>query len=1021
MRNIHGYTREEFEALKTRFHNMTYHKFIDPESCALYYGLWWKFAYTGGAPSKDMVFESLNIRSRIFTSEDFYQKAKQGGRKIRLKWIQLENTLYFKTLLLQGGIPLQYLKTNQAAIRKFLLKVIEQHPKNTIEIADSYEVIKDLPISTRNDVVYEAALNISNAIWENTDEGKEILNLLEQYEFQNLVHELRGHKEQVASKAKSSIKINAFWELTKSDLNNALIKLKFDLPVKLEKIPFVSMIGINLQDLMQYYNLFCDQDILSTYRKNINGDYINFLSPTKEILWNPEIQQLPEIYFLDASGEKYVIPLQVKRVPSESIPSLWVQMEENRWIMSEKNNHNGENAFVLTSSLNACPNNYFDLNIANKSMYFYEITESTTVLINGLESITFKLNSTSSFDWSINSNKPPWMSHPNMVVVTSLPSITFYSESRSIIPSAQISKKWRKKGSFVWKDLNGEIPEGIIQLQFGYNDEMEYDKVFNIGNFTLSFSSQNILNYRIRIDNNPIELTVIPKNPLITIKEDLYNSLNINYTNPDHLNSQLKGYLNSSNGLLSFDLILPIKGVFVLDKEYAVVPDNNVLLLNNIHGYRIICGENQTLKLYNEQIPDLVIHQNLKAGVIPLHNYNTIIQKLFLLADAMSATNVVALDIDKKTIKFKNFNTTLTYLSEDGYLNKQTDGRVLFQLCNISIDNIPPSNYILYAVPLNCELNHIIPIELERTEVGFCFPSDVIDQEFIVFDTRSEINCKILPTYVSIDQDNIIFPLDSGLLKQRKLNRIEKFSGLLSQEEFEGPEWLKLNRYIQICTQFNIPFSAFDNIRASTTSSDLAARLLFILILYSKSDEEFVQIFVKMEEDLGFRFQWCAFQSFEAAFNNVIEKYGSEIISSILQRAILVIERKFLMWERNSLNLPDGFHLRTEISKMRARLGPAVISELPEKYPYISWERKNIIDTSHIDIRKIDIMAFCPIAIGLIKLNIYTQELPKNTLMIDIWHMNNNIVRRNIMYCENLDPLWYDLALKHTLIKLTTH
>jgi len=1010
-KSLQKFDEKFFETIKKYFNEKTSLTNIDSRDCAIFYGLWWKFSYIEGKPSKYMVYNSLYSTMQGFSADDLYQKAKEGGKKLGWKWIQKENTLYFKTLLLQGGIPLKNLIKYGTAYRKFLSKVIEQRPVIVSDIADNYEVIKDLPISTRNEIVFEAALNISKAIWDDTEEGREILNLLEQNQQGDLVNTLKRIKIEIEKVPKSQIKIKTFWELNQKSSEKANIVLKSVLPDKINCESFAALIEIESLELSASYNFFCDETLLATYRKNIKGDFLKYSSTLTPIDWNPKNQHLPELYFADASGKKYSISSQLKMLPDPKIPSLWVQIEEKRWIMLSKNNHNGENAFVLTSESNHCTDKSLKLIIEDKIFYLFEIKESTTLPINENESIYFELNTTP-FDWFIKETRPSWIHKANMVVVTSLPKIYFFNDAGERISDNQISKKWRKKGEYIWHEYYGSIPMGIIELQFCIGGVTEYEKVFNIGDSTLKFFGSDILRPTICFNHNDLVLE-IGDNSLYNIS-NTGKSIEISFANTNQIPKYVKAYIKSKYGNLLFEILLPSKGIELVDKTDNVVFNNHFFLLNDINGYRIVCGENQTIKFYNERFPKLIIRQKLQPGLIPLKNYNAIIQRLFLLVDAMASSNVVIMEMQGKRVQFRAYNTTLSYLNEDGSLRQIEDERLLISLkkCSDIDAQIHDSNYLLYAVPLNCELENINPFELERDNNGICLPKDISEQEFIVFDTHKDINCKILPTYVTTNQANIVSPPVPDVLYQSKLVRVAEFYRQLSDDSVDGQEWQKLYRYIEICNQFNLPFSAFDIITAACSSSDICAKLFFFLICYTPSNEDFIRTCGKMEEELGFRFHWCSFESIQKNIIPIIDNYGNDVIGSILEKSSLIIDRKFLMFNNNNLKMPEGFHLNTSMNSMRQRLGESVINELPHWRPFISENRKTIIS---IDNKKLKIMARCPIAIALVKLNLYESELPNGGNTFDLWNLNNQEIRRNIIYCENLDVEWYDLAITYAI------
>ena len=173
---------------------------------------------------------------------------------------------------------------------------------------------------------------------------------------------------------------------------------------------------------------------------------------------------------------------------------------------------------------------------------------------------------------------------------------------------------------------------------------------------------------------------------------------------------------------------------------------------------------------------------------------------------------------------------------------------------------------------------------------------------------------------------------------------------------------------------------------------------------------------------MGFKFHWCSFNSFESAINWLYDTWGNIDIGPIFEKAVLYIERKYLIYDERDWK--STIHLNVELSNMRFLLKEAIINELPSTIPWLDEKRKAIIPIPN-EIPKLKIMARGPIAIGLTKCNIYSDDLPLNGNKSEIWNINNNEVRRNIMYCQQIcqqiDSKWYDLAIKYTINKLKQH
>jgi len=377
-----------------------------------------------------------------------------------------------------------------------------------------------------------------------------------------------------------------------------------------------------------------------------------------------------------------------------------------------------------------------------------------------------------------------------------------------------------------------------------------------------------------------------------------------------------------------------------------------------------------------------------------------------LLADSMSTNNVVIMQMGDKSYNFQLYNADISFSSTEGVINFNADNRL-----QVTGEKLMVEESTISAIPLNCEFNSIYTIVLEKNETGFSFPTSIEEEEFVVFDTNAESRFKILPTYVTSNPEKL--ESDSDRLYQNKLNRIENFALNLNEQLFSGADWCKLNRYIQLCIEHNLPFSAFDLIRASCSSTNLTAKLLYSLILNSGNKDEFSRTCIKMEEELGFKFHWCSFESIEDEISSIFELIGNDKLEFIIERVSLIMRPHYIQARHPEWNKQLDPIIPT-IDKMRRNLGESVINELPESCPKMSEERKAIIQLINPNVpSRLKIMFRVPITVALLKLDKYKNELPTTENIVDLWHLNNHMVRRNMMYCENLDPIWYDFAVSY--------
>ena len=147
-------TEREFQLLISEIKNSTRSR-LDPRDCALYYAEWWKRMYNGGTPSKETIFKSINngVWYSSLNAEDFYKLAKEGGYRMKYNWIHSTNTLYFRTLLLNGGLPLRHIKNNRTNYETFLSETLELQPNSVQDVFEAVHTHKYLPLSSQNEYI----------------------------------------------------------------------------------------------------------------------------------------------------------------------------------------------------------------------------------------------------------------------------------------------------------------------------------------------------------------------------------------------------------------------------------------------------------------------------------------------------------------------------------------------------------------------------------------------------------------------------------------------------------------------------------------------------------------------------------------------------------------------------------------------------------------------------------------------------------------------------------------------------
>ena len=252
---------EEYTQLKNHL-SKAFSSNFDPRDITLFYAEWWKNEYNGGTPSKSVVFNALNNLN--FSFDDFYRYAKRGAVLLGIKWIRRENTFYFRTLLLQGGLPVNHLLNNSGYYTSFLKKVLEINPSTINEFMYEEDIINLLPITSRNEAVYESCLQIVQAVWNGNEEYLAIFENKRSSttSFRNISDELKKHKEEIEKTIKRRAKFKALWILN-TKLN--YIKLEFNLPDIILMDEFTLL--INDTTLKNEYHLIVNDSIVCKFKR----------------------------------------------------------------------------------------------------------------------------------------------------------------------------------------------------------------------------------------------------------------------------------------------------------------------------------------------------------------------------------------------------------------------------------------------------------------------------------------------------------------------------------------------------------------------------------------------------------------------------------------------------------------------------------------------------------------------------------------------------------------------------------
>lgn len=1028
----HVLDKADYEALKAHLHNTPLNE-LDSRDVTLFYAGWWRHEYDGDAPSKERVFNDLGEHpAPKLNADNFYELAKRGTIRLGVPWISNKKTYYFRTLLLQGGIPLNHIiHSGYSQYTRFLKKLVERRPESILDFQHDNEVTGLLPKSSRNEGVYLSCLDVVEAIWSGEEKKYEkIFQTAGGGKGSTIAKELQKYKAEVEQRQKTGVRKRKQFKITwQLDTVNKLIQLIFtEFSRKVPKAEFSELLGIKEAELQNTYHLLAGEAYARFER---NGAYFRADEAPEPVSWDEEAVR-PNILFL-SDDEEHEYPLNASLTadyPKLEEPSLWTPGgDEHLWHLHKGKSCRKENAAVLAPvSWHTDQEPTGSLSIAGQDLHWYEFEGALTFSHAEEDSLTFQTDKPE-FDWFVTEDKPTWLYKANMPVVQGkLPSITVLdTEGEKKKPRQKQLRPYKSPIWKKWDKRNLEI--GCMEYKIEYNDSAETGLFFNLGELLLTTSSkspetgnirtfgQDELNFFLKPDEH-LEVQRQEGKTKVTLK-DLRKS-------PLRLKASIQRK-DQARGL-QIELNLPFKGVRILDNKGNVLdPENDTLLLSDFDakGYTIQTprvsrtAKNQpsySIQFRNTQNTQIKVRKQLASGSVPLQKYRELVEELFRISDSMGRDTAVEMVFyedhpeddrcDKRlaTYTVKNFNQTIDY--------EGTGSAFVVRPKN---PNAPRVGLSLVAIPLDCDPKEIEALPLHESEAqkgSYVLPEGTSERlvNFLVTTSDNEDeNLSLLPTFATRNQDNLYES------KEKRLARTQKY---LLLEEPDGKYWQRLLGYVNLCDRLGLPFSAFDVCRAAASHPETVARLFCFLAAHSEKPKRFLyRLCPRLQDELGFYFHWIGKAHWDEAKSWLKAAYGKETIPIIDEkiRELFVDDEPKENFEQLVATIlkgqtisPVGFNARNSMIRYLGPLGGRVLEELPDNTPKIPEEYKHLLPVDRSNFRY-KIFFKAPLAVAL-------AIAGKSD---NLWNNGDaEQIRRNIRYAKWLAPEWYANALLFCLYKL---
>ena len=543
---------------------------LDPRDATLFYAEWWRRNYNGGKPSKEFIFKSIggNIQFNL-DAQRFYKIAKKGAEMLGINWISKQNTLYFRTLLLQGGLPLNHISANKSNYKNFLIAVLEEQPEKIEDFIFQPSIINLLPPSSRNEIIFENCFEIVQSILKDDNFYDELFKSNET--IKEITDALKIKKKALEKKVRF-FKPENFWKLN-TEKNKISLRLIFNEKYNSDSLSQI----LGFATVNKTYQFYLNDKLICTFIKMLNGDYKTDWHNQSEEIWNGE-PILPLAYVM-TNEEKIEVKDFIQTIPNLETPTLWFPISENNWKLVKSNGVSSEKALLLHPEIWISEKDFKTLKINNNNIN-YSIFEGEIEIVNckNHKKRIYKTN-VSSFDWTIISQKPNWILNSNMPIVRNKPEILLYNEKNEKISSSNYKVFAKYHDPFQeWQDLSkmNNFPVGCVDLKIEKDGIISYDFCYNIGKLDVIFANQTINFANVNIRNNQFNFR-LEETPLLKIEKNENDfSLQLNqefFKIPKSIKASLK--IGTSKSLV-FDLESPFKGIELLDNEGKIINEDEI-------------------------------------------------------------------------------------------------------------------------------------------------------------------------------------------------------------------------------------------------------------------------------------------------------------------------------------------------------------------------------------------------------------------------------------------------------------
>lgn len=934
---------------------------------ALCYAEWWRRDYNGNIPSKEDVAIGIGLQHDY--GDELFVAARNALKKRGYTFIHsLKGTEYFRTLLNQGGLPINYIKksdSNIGTFSRFLKGLVRElsiinYDWSTEDnsIIRQFNCISYLGKSFKNENIYDVSMQIAHAIimddntllpYDDTDESlAELTNSLKR-EYSKVKRERRTRP------------LSLSWKLRTTENGNGYLFINMDI---VKDISSSSIPGLDINTCYAF-DIFVSGNLVGKYvRKDINRDeegnatdatYTRItIGMNKDILWQGE--PVVEVKVRCDNDKRIFLTIAGCYPPNFEYPQVFQKLDDN--LYSKSATANTENNIAVFNPKWKGEDTH-KLCLCEREIRYSEFSDSLYLTNEETGEEMTLTNQFTPYTAEFSGNYISWVEKSNYKLIANVPVIRIYDKEKNRVNNnIRIRYRVRRNGAESWHNLNSScsLPIGLIDICVEFPDgRNNIETFYAIGNLTFASRNATALSTEMICTCDSDIRPEIEQNDNLDIEKCSDNTWKISRKKDSNICPYVCDFriYNPGNPTLRLSVAIPFDGIMLTDVRGNIIPNGKIISLANLANFYIIShgrkNKSVDVSYTSEHIEDVHSLKHLKSnvanGIVSLSDYGDLIMRMFNLygANSFDRSSSVVLNISGTKVYIRKFVLETTYY----------DSKILVTDNTETDTNDFVYKNGLYASPVDeiTEAEDMSPIELiQENENVFIFPENYPYREVIVF-SGPEAQRRVIPKYYHLSEEDLDHASRTVLSRESIQTWLEK---LHKSDVMFGPHWRKVCKAYEICSHNNLPFTTYNGLKAIARMPKLLAKFVLAMWLNNYNDVLTNDI-DRFEQEMSIALHWVPqriwAECIDELFNIIPDQLQPNIMSK-MPHLVELLKDLFDSTISNEISNEFATYLISgDISKGRRITSPEVndckmktngLSDTNEDLPTIKYELKGV-------------------------------------------------------------------------------